>query len=153
MMLESPPTENSQLGVEQFLKQRAQASHKPITGLESEREHIAPFVDLNDRDGEAVLLIHFINLGQTSPNSVNIMDSWRHGDADALLRVMRDAFRDFPPFLDRLVTARNRRWIPKIEGFINSGETYFVVAGAGHMGGSSGVVALLRARGYKVEQW
>ena len=153
MILEAPPTENAELGVERFLKRRAQTNHKPITGLESVQEHMAPFSGLSDRQGEALLLIHFINMGQTSSGVGKILDSWRHGDADALVRSMRDAFQEFPAFMDRIVTARNRRWIPKIERFLKSGQTYFVVAGAGHMGGSEGVVALLRARGYTVEQW
>lgn len=153
MILEAPPTENSQLGVEQFLKQRALTNHKPITGLESVQEHMTAFVGLNDREGEALLLIHFINMGRTNPGIGKILDSWRHGDVDALTRSMREAFQDFPAFMDRIITSRNRRWIPTIEGFLRSGQTYFVVAGAGHMGGSEGVVALLRARGYTVEQW
>jgi uncharacterized protein len=153
MILESPPTENSRLGVEQFLKQRAQTNHKPITGLESVQEHMAPFVGLSDHEGEALLLVHFINMGRTNPGIEKILQSWRHGDIDTLTRSMRDEYRDFPAFNDRIITARNRRWIPKIEGFIRSGQTYFVVAGAGHMGGGEGVVALLQARGYKVEQW
>ena len=153
MMLEAAPTENYELGVEQFLKQRAQANHKPITGLESVQEHMAPFLGLNDRESEALLLIHFINLGRDNFSTGNVLDAWRRGDADALARVLRDAFQEFPAFADRIITARNRRWIPKIEEFIKSGRTYFVVAGAAHMGGSSGVVALLRARGYTIEQW
>jgi uncharacterized protein YbaP (TraB family) len=153
VMLEAPPTENSQLGVERFLARRAQTNHKPITGLESVQEHIAPLAGLSDREGEALLLIHFINLGRGDAGGGNILDSWRRGDADALARTMRDAFQDFPAFMDRIISERNRKWIPKIEGFIKSGKIYFVVAGAGHMGGSSGVVALLRARGYAIEQW
>jgi uncharacterized protein YbaP (TraB family) len=39
-----------------------------------------------------------------------------------------------------------------IEGYLRSGKTYFVVVGAGHMGGSGGLLALLRARGYRIEQ-
>jgi uncharacterized protein YbaP (TraB family) len=152
MILESPPTENYQMGVEQFLKQRAQTNHKPITGLESVQEGMAPFVGLNDRESEALLLIHFINMGRADLGAGNLLDSWRRGDVDALARSMRDAYQDFPVFADRIITARNRKWIPKIEEFINSGQTYFVVVGAGHMGGSEGVVALLRARGYTVEQ-
>ena len=31
-------------------------------------------------------------------------------------------------------------------------EVCFVVAGAAHMGGPNGVIALLRARGYRVEE-
>lgn len=153
VMLESPPTENHQLGVELFLQRRAQANRKSITGLESVQEHIAPFVGLNDREGEALLLIHFINMGRDNLGVGNMLGLWRRGDADALARHLRDAYQDFPAFADRIIAHRNRRWIPKIEEFIKSGQTYFVVAGAGHMGGSEGVVALLRARGYKVEQW
>ena len=51
-----------------------------------------------------------------------------------------------------MVEARNRNWIPKIEGYLRSGQTYFVVVGAAHMGGPSGVLALLRERGFKIEQ-
>lgn len=153
VMLESPPAENYQLGVELFLERRARANRKSITGLESVREHIAPFVGLSDREGEALLLIHFINMGRANLGAGNMLELWRRGDANALARHLRDAFQDFPAFAERLITQRNRRWIPKIEEFIKSGQTYFVVAGAGHMGGSEGVVALLRARGYTVEQW
>jgi uncharacterized protein YbaP (TraB family) len=35
---------------------------------------------------------------------------------------------------------------------LQSGKTYFVVAGAAHMGGPNGIVALLRGRGYHIEQ-
>jgi uncharacterized protein YbaP (TraB family) len=42
--------------------------------------------------------------------------------------------------------------IPKIEGYLRSGKTYFVVAGAAHMGGENRVLALLRQRGYRIEQ-
>jgi uncharacterized protein YbaP (TraB family) len=153
VMLESPPNENYELGVERFLRRRALAARKPITGLESVEEHIAPFVGLNDREGEALLLIYFINMGRADSASGNLIDAWRRGDADALARLLRVAYQDFPAFADRIITQRNRRWIPKIEGYLKSGQTYFVVAGAGHMGGSEGVVPLLRARGYTIEQW
>jgi uncharacterized protein YbaP (TraB family) len=152
VMLEAPPNENYELGVERFLRRKALAARKPITGLESVEEHIAPFVGLSDREGEALLLIYFINMGRAG-TSGNLIDSWRRGDADALARVMRVAYQDFPAFADRLLNQRNRRWIPKIEGYLKSGQTHFVVAGAGHMGGSEGIVPLLRARGYTVEQW
>ena len=38
--------------------------------------------------------------------------------------------------------------IPKIEGYLRSGKTYFVVAGAAHMAGANGVLALLRHHRY-----
>jgi uncharacterized protein YbaP (TraB family) len=35
-----------------------------------------------------------------------------------------------------------------MEGYLRSGKTYFIVAGAAHMGGANGVLALLRQHGY-----
>jgi uncharacterized protein YbaP (TraB family) len=151
-MLESAPKQNFMLGVERHFQKKAEAAHKPIESLESIQEHMAPFVGLSERESEALLLIHFINLGRTDLSSSDMMGPWRRGDADSLARQLRDVYREFPAFADRLLGQRNRRWIPRIEGYLKSGQVYFVIAGAGHMGGSDGVVALLRSRGYVIEQ-
>jgi uncharacterized protein YbaP (TraB family) len=151
-MLEAAPKQNFMLGVERYLQTKAEAAHKPIESLETIQEHMAPFVGLNERESEALLLVHFINLGRTDLTHSDMMGPWRRGDADSLARQLHDVYRDFPAFADRLLGQRNRRWIPRIEGYMKSGQVYFVIAGAGHMGGSDGVVALLRSRGYTVEQ-
>jgi len=152
VMLASPPPQYFSLGVDRFLTRRALANSKPVSGLESAKEHNWVFVGLNDRESEALLLILFINAGRENSGGVNMVDAWRHGDADTLARVMRDSYRDFPSFEERLVGARNRNWIPKIESYLRSGQTYFVVVGAGHMGGPEGLLALLRAHGCEIEQ-
>jgi uncharacterized protein YbaP (TraB family) len=65
---------------------------------------------------------------------------------------MRESFRDFPFMAERLLDNRNRNWIPKIEQFLRSGQTYFVVVGAAHFGGPNGLLALLRKRDYQIQQ-
>ena len=81
-----------------------------------------------------------------------MVKAWRRGDAEAVNRVLREEFRDFPSLGRRLIDVRNRNWVPKIESYLRSGKTYFVVVGAGHMGGPQGLLAMLRARGYAIEQ-
>jgi uncharacterized protein len=141
------------LGVEEFLLRRARANSKPVSGLESAREHAEVFLGLTDRQSEAMLLMMFLPT-QTGGGSTGdeIARAWRRGDADTDTRIMLDEFRNFPSLADRFLTDRNRKWIPKIEGYLQSGKTYFVVAGTAHMGGPNGVVALLRHRGYHIEQ-
>jgi len=152
LMLASPSSEHWQLGIERYLVRRAAANSKPVSGLESAREHNAFFLDLNDRESEALLLILFINAGRENQSGANMISAWRRGDAEALQRVVQDSFQDFPSLARRLIDARNRNWLPKIEGYLSSEHTYFVVVGAGHLGGPNGLLALLRARGYKIEQ-
>ena len=152
IILSSPPPEYYQLGVERFLERRARAAGKPIIGLESTREHNGVFTGLTDRQAEALLLTLFINAARDDTNGVNMFQAWRHGDAELLASQTRDSFRDFPSMAIRMLDARNRNWIPKIEDYIRSGQIHFVVVGAAHMGGANGLLALLKARGYNVQQ-
>lgn len=153
LVLQSPSVHgfSSELGVEGFLEKRARANNKPITGLESPGEHLAVYSGLTDRQSEAVLLLTFIPQTDAA-GQTQLLAAWRRGDADALARMMRDAYRDYPAFGERLLDMRNRNWIPRIEEFARSGQTHFVVAGAAHMGGANGVLSLLRQRGYQIEQ-
>ena len=143
---------SSDLGIEGYMQRRAQANGKPISGLESFNEHAAILSGLSDRQAEAVILMTFIPQEEGGGSAKRGLEAWRRGDADAIERQERTAFADFPAFGERLIDARNRNWIPKIERDLHSGHIYFVIAGAAHMGGPNGVLALLRARGYRIEQ-
>jgi uncharacterized protein YbaP (TraB family) len=143
---------SQELGIEGYLERRARANAKPVTGLESFHEHMGILSGLSDRQAEAVILMTFIPQTGGESRSTYELEAWRRGDADALERLERTSFGDFPAFADRIVDARNRNWIPKIERALHSGHTYFVVVGAAHMGGRNGLLALLRDRGYRIEQ-
>ncbi len=153
LMLQAPAMHglSSDLGVEEFLMRRAQTNHKPTTGLETTQEHMDVFAGLTDKQSEAMLLLMFIP-GDGPSSHGDLMRAWKRGDAETATRMVMDGFRDYPSLGNRILAARNQKWIPKIENYIHSGQTYFVVAGAAHFGGSQGVLALLRQRGYKIEQ-
>ena len=140
------------LGVDEFLLRRARANRKPVSGLESLDEHLAVFSGLNDQQSELLLLFTLVPQGDQTEEGMPWLQAWRAGDADKIESMMREGYKEFPSFENRLLAMRNRRWIPKIEGYLQSGHTYFVVAGAAHFGGPEGVLALLRARGYSITQ-
>jgi uncharacterized protein YbaP (TraB family) len=149
MMLWSPST--NRLGIEAFLMNRARMNHKPLLGLESFREHAEVLSGMSDKQAELVLLQTFIPQAPGTDLHAKMLNAWRRGDVDAIARLDREMERDLPSFAERLIAERSRNWIPKIERYIRDRRTYFVVAGAGHMGGPNGVLALLRARGYQIE--
>ena len=152
LMLWSPGVQglSSDLGVEGHLTKRARASKKPVAGLVTAEQHLHVFTGLTDRQSEAVLLMTFIpNAGGSYASTVG---AWKKGEVDALWRSSRAAFSEYPAFADRILEVRNRAWMPKIEGFVRSGEPHFVVVGAAHLGGPGGLLALLKQRGYQLEQ-
>jgi uncharacterized protein YbaP (TraB family) len=153
LMLSSPSMRglSEDLGVDEFIMKRARANGKQMVGLESAGEHSAVFSGLTDRQSEALLLITFIPLKNESGDQ-DTMNAWLRGDVDELARTTRAAYQEFPAFGERILGARNRNWMPKLESYLKSGQTYFVVVGAAHLGGGDGLLAMLRARNYKVER-
>ena len=153
-MLEAPQLHglSLDLGVEGFLIRRAQVNSKPISGLETLKEGMEIMSGLTDRQSETVLLLTFIPTEHGKEQFATMKEAWRRGDTETLWRIGHQQFRDFPSMEEREINARNHNWIPKIEKYLHSGQIYFVVVGAGHMGGPDGVLALLRQRSYRIEQ-
>ncbi len=155
-MLNSPTGKlanpNNRYGVEAFLIVRARKAHKKLGGLETFDEHIAVLGNMSDADSEAMLLLGFIHLDQSSATFNRTVAEWKRGDVPALDHEIAGEYADAPGVHRRMLTDRNERWLPTLDRYLRSGKTWMVVAGAGHMVGDKGVPALLRARGYQVEQ-
>jgi hypothetical protein len=52
----------------------------------------------------------------------------------------------------KIVLDRNRSWIPRIDAMLQGKDDALVVVGAAHLVGKDGVVEMLKAKGYAVEQ-
>ena len=63
-----------------------------------------------------------------------------------------DGFEAHDALYDRLVTKRNLRWLPLIEELFKGDVDAMVVVGSLHLVGDQGLIELLKAKGYKVEQ-
>jgi uncharacterized protein YbaP (TraB family) len=57
-----------------------------------------------------------------------------------------------PQMYQRLLVERNKNWLPKIEALFAARGRALVVVGAAHLVGPDGVLAMLKAKGYTVEQ-
>ena len=57
-----------------------------------------------------------------------------------------------PAIYERLLVARNRNWLPQLEALFNRSGRAFVVVGAAHLIGPDGLIAMLKAKGYLLEQ-
>ena len=155
MRLESPGGPlgaSSSWGIETYLAKKAAAAKKPIDGLESWRSPADVFAAMSPEDAEATLLLTFIQLDNARAEFLKSLTAWRQGDAAAVERVMRQEYKDYPVLYRRLIDARNQAWLPRVEGWLRSRDTWLVVAGAAHMAGRDGLPEALRARGYQVEQ-
>jgi uncharacterized protein YbaP (TraB family) len=85
-------------------------------------------------------------------NLERIVRSWSTGDIRALEELLLSGMRDYPQVHQMIIVDRNRRWLPEIEKALSQGESTLVVVGAAHLVGKDGILELLKARGYSLEQ-
>ena len=52
----------------------------------------------------------------------------------------------------KMIVDRNHSWLPKIDALLARRGRAFIVVGAGHVVGPDGLLTLLKAKGYTVEQ-
>jgi uncharacterized protein YbaP (TraB family) len=140
-----------QYGVDMQLNARAKQASKPVLGLESVDFQMGLFDALTPADQER-MLVESDGPEATAKQLGAIRDAWSHGDAAGLDSMINARMADAPTLLDALVLNRNRSWIPKIETMLQGSDDALVVVGAGHLVGKQGVVALLKAKGYTIEQ-
>jgi len=139
-------------GVDQHHFRRARDSGKEIVPLETVDYQIGLFTGLSKEEGELVVKSMLKDLANTRKMQGEIVRAWQTGDAAGIDEFLNEAKSEAPAIMKRMVTDRNRNWVPKIEGLLRGGKNAIVIVGAAHLVGKEGVVELLRQRGLKATQ-
>lgn len=141
-----------QKGVEQQLAHEAQADGKPISGLETIDEQLGVLQGMSKPDQARFLDMAVTEMHDVEADTRSVVTAWRSGDATKLGALLTDEYKSFPNLYRVLVTERNQRWVPQIEKLLHGNQDVFVVVGALHLVGDSGLLQLMRHDGYKPEQ-
>jgi uncharacterized protein YbaP (TraB family) len=120
-------------------------------GLETPDEFVRTFSDMSDRESES-FLVQSIEYGQRSPELLDqTIAAWKAGDATGMYQLYAPRKNGADGYW-RWIEKRTSLWVPRVEAAVKSGKPTMVVVGALHLCGPRGLLAQLRARGYKLEQ-
>ena len=139
-------------GVDRQLAQRAKLANKPVSGLESLESQFEMLDGLPADLQEMMLRQSLRDIELVNKVLDDMVRAWRDGDVGAAEKLFLQSIREFPALEEKLLSERNRNWLPQIEKILQQGEATLVVVGAAHLVGKNGVIELLKGRGYKVEQ-
>jgi uncharacterized protein YbaP (TraB family) len=139
-------------GVDRYLAQRAAKSGKTVVGLETASFQIGLIDQLPERDQESMLRQSLKEMDVLDRGLDQIVQAWSTGNVTALEALLLGGMREYPAVHQTVIVDRNRRWLPQIEKMIEQGESALIAVGAAHLIGKDGVIELLKARGYTVEQ-
>ncbi|MFN7118053.1 MAG: TraB/GumN family protein [Saprospiraceae bacterium] len=135
---------------EQTLVQLAQKQNSQVIGLETVAGQIST-IDKMTYEVQADMLLESIKDYNNTRNGLQEMVAlYQQQQVEGIYDYSEKEFSQYPGMSKYMLEDRNRNWIPQIEKLAKAKPTFFAV-GAGHLGGKSGVIALLKAKGYTVK--
>ena len=141
-------------GIDKHFLSKA-AGKKQIVELESVDYQINLLSKLSDQDQELFLVLSFKDLDTFARDVDKFLQAWASGNTKEIERIMtRSVTEDsrLSPIYQVIIDDRNKNMASKIEDFLKTKETYFVIVGAGHLVGEKGIVEILKKKGYQVDQ-
>ncbi|MGH8162238.1 MAG: TraB/GumN family protein [Gammaproteobacteria bacterium] len=140
------------LGMDQHFAELAKQRGMPVTGLETFSEQMGFFNAMPHALQRRFLLQTLEKMPQGDRELARLHTAWRHGDTAELAAIANKDFASYSRLRKRLLDQRNRRWLPTLERCLAANDGCFVVVGAEHMVGPTGLVALLEKDGERVVQ-
>jgi uncharacterized protein YbaP (TraB family) len=140
------------LGLDRHFYDRAKVDGKTVIGLETVDFQLSLFDEMTLEEQDRMLSGSLEDLDAERANVVRLIEAWKAGDAETVERLMLRDMEDDPIMYKRLLVDRNRNWLPTLDALLGKSGRAFVVVGAAHLVGPEGLLAMFRAKGYKVEQ-
>ena len=143
---------DADLGLDKHFYDLAIGSGKQVQGLETLAFQLSRFDEMSMDMQDRLLAETLKELETTKTSFTRMADAWKSGDVPTIERLVLKDLKAEPQMYDRLLIERNRTWLPKIEALFSRPKPAFVVVGAAHLVGPDGLLQMLTAKGYRIEQ-
>jgi uncharacterized protein YbaP (TraB family) len=139
------------VGVDAYYSARAIEDRKKLGQLEAVETQIAFLANMGAGQENEMLSFSLSDVEQLPVMMKSMKDAWRRGDMEKLEKLgISELEKDFPKVYKALLLDRNNAWMPQIEAMARTKEIELVLVGALHLAGRDGLLAQLKARGYKI---
>jgi uncharacterized protein YbaP (TraB family) len=148
------PNRESSTSYEMEFLEIAEKNNKLLDGLETVEFQMGIFDSIPYR-AQAEMLVANLKSDKKEDNEFKKMvDLYKSQDIEGLCKTIQadttsNGSEGLGSYEEMLLVNRNRNWIPIMGRMMREKKTFFAV-GAGHLGGTNGVIRLLRREGYKV---
>jgi uncharacterized protein YbaP (TraB family) len=135
-------------GIDMYFMNKAK-DKKKIGELEGAEFQFNMLNNFSDEEQEKYFIMSMANLEETKKALDEMFDIYKSGDEEAMLKALGTEDRS-SNFYKEMILNRNKNMTVKIEEYLDTTATHFVVAGLAHFIGEDGVVKMLQDKGYTV---
>lgn len=142
----------SQEGVDFYYANRARQDGKTIGSLETAEFQMNMIINMGQGYESDFVLMSLKDLDKMETFIAEMIEAWRTGNIDQLDTLFNSTLLEYPALYEDILVSRNEDWMPQIEAMLTTPEIEYVLFGAAHAAGEDGVLAMLKKKGYTVEQ-
>ena len=143
---------DQELGLDKHFYNQAQADGKTVQGLETIEYQISRFDEMPMELQDHLLAEALKSIDTEQASRARLIEAWRTGDSATVEGIVLKDLQKEPQLYQRLLVERNKNWLPKLDALFARKGRAMVVVGAAHLVGPDGLLAMFKAKGYKVEQ-
>jgi uncharacterized protein YbaP (TraB family) len=152
LLFAAPPEETAvNATIDGQLYERSQVLRLPVTAVESIDEQLDLFDRLDPAQAQAFLVESLNDFDTGHAQLARMLDAYASGDEDRIAAVVEEEFNNpsLRGLVNPLLYRRNQVMAARAAPWLKQGGA-FVAVGAAHLVGTRSVIALLRARGFKI---
>jgi uncharacterized protein YbaP (TraB family) len=139
-------------GVDKHFLTRAKKDEKEVLFLESTDSQLNLLANMGDGNESNFVKKSLKELSETETLMDGLISDWRKGEHKIMGKQIKEMKSDYPKLHKDLLVNRNNNWIPVIDNYLSTKKTEFVLMGALHLHGKSGILNLLEKKGYTIKQ-
>jgi uncharacterized protein len=142
-------------GIDRHFLLKARSSGMEVLELERMEDTLKILADASAKDPDLFLYYSLLELERQDDLLGQISSIWQRGDAKAMHELIFAEINRRPEFKEfgvKLFDERNASMAEVIAGYLRGSRPVFVVVGAGHLVGPTGIPTLLRQKGFAVGQ-
>ena len=127
------------------------STYVPIYGLEKLQDQLNIFDSIPYEEQMDMVINSANNTSYYQASWSSLIKAYKEEDINKLNQISMEVSPELIKYDDIFLDERNSRWIPVIESLVKTKST-FIAVGAAHLGGETGVLQLLKNRGYTLKQ-
>lgn len=140
------------LGLDKHFYDLAKEGGKAIQGLETVEYQLSRLDGMTPEQQDRMLAQTLKEIDTEKASVAKLTTAWKSGDTKTMEQLVLGNLKSEPALYERLLVERNKNWLPKLEALFSRKGRALVLVGAAHLVGPDGLVAMLKAKGYTVEQ-
>jgi len=137
-------------GVDVYFKNKAK--DKKILELEGEEFQEKLLHSISEEEQKEIFFSNIKSLKETEGEYNKLFEAYKAGDEKEIVKLNGDPLKLDAGYYKKMIVDRNIGMAEKIDGYLKTNDSYFVVTGFSHFIGDDSVVKLLEKKGYTVKR-